>query len=209
LERIEKIESTVSRISSIIRGLQNFSRSGDSLPKRLCALSTIVTTVLDFCSQKFKHHNIELRLSPCPAVEVAVVQIQIEQVLVNLLSNSFDAVVDLKERWVAITYEVTSEAVSILVTDSGTGLPAHVASRITEPFFTTKPVGQGTGLGLSICKGIMESHGGELHYDRESANTRFRIVIPNPSIIQTPVAITPDAISPSEKTRVTHIKQSS
>src|SRR5229473_4011676 len=57
--------------------------------------------------------------------------------------------------------------VSLVIADSGSGIPPTVRARIFEPFFTTKPVGEGTGLGLSLCRGIVESHGGSIRVESE------------------------------------------
>lgn len=91
----------------------------------------------------------------------------------NLLQNGLDAVEELPERWVSISYTEDSHSLKLIITDSGNGIPEHIRDKILQPFFTTKDVGKGTGLGLSISKGIMESHDGELSIDTKCANTRF------------------------------------
>jgi signal transduction histidine kinase len=84
----------------------------------------------------------------------------------------------LEERWVRIDVQRKGTVARISVTDSGKGIPAEIASKIMNPFFTTKPVGKGTGLGLSISKSIAEDHGGSLTYDGTSANTCFVFEVP-------------------------------
>jgi C4-dicarboxylate-specific signal transduction histidine kinase len=94
------------------------------------------------------------------------------------LSNAYDAVADIEERWVRVELWEAEAAVEISVTDSGRGIGADLAERVFEPFFSTKEVGKGTGLGLSISRGIIESHGGSLTLDMTCPNTRFVIHLP-------------------------------
>ena len=85
-------------------------------------------------------------------------EIEIEQVLINLISNAIDAVKDLKDRWVkVILLEEDSEAI-VRIVDSGFGIPEEVKDKLFDPFFTTKKAGEGTGIGLSISKRILDEH---------------------------------------------------
>jgi C4-dicarboxylate-specific signal transduction histidine kinase len=96
----------------------------------------------------------------------------------NLINNSHDSVLNLKDRWVKIEVLDKDNFIEISVTDSGNGIPEPIAQKMMNPFFTTKEVGKGTGLGLSISKGLAEDHGGSLYYDPTSKNTRFVIKLP-------------------------------
>ncbi len=96
----------------------------------------------------------------------------------NLLNNSYDAVIAKAERWIQISADQQGEGVRIFVVDSGVGIPVEIRDRIMQPFFTTKEVGRGTGLGLSISSGILEAHGGRLELDSSSPNTKFVMVLP-------------------------------
>lgn len=64
------------------------------------------------------------------------------------------------------------------VMDSGPGIPQEIRSKLLDPFFTTKPIGQGTGLGLSISRSIIQVHNGELYLDETSEKTNFVVRIP-------------------------------
>ena len=103
---------------------------------------------------------------------------QIEQVLLNLLSNSYDAIVNTPGPWILIVVKSNGQTAEISVTDSGKGIAPEIVSKIMQPFYTTKEVGKGTGLGLSISLGIIKSHHGEFYYDQNSKNTRFVIQLP-------------------------------
>jgi signal transduction histidine kinase len=106
---------------------------------------------------------------------------KLEQVLINLLINSSQAMDDggtirLRTRCLTISgltpdpglremdlLKDGDQAVIIEIRDSGPGIPADLMNRVFEPFFTTKPTGQGTGLGLPVAKRIIELHRGVLH----------------------------------------------
>ncbi len=98
---------------------------------------------------------------------------QISQVVLNLLSNAFDATEESTERWVKIILKEKGSYVFIKVQDSGLGVEMSHLQKIFHPFFTTKDVG--TGLGLSISKGIIEQHRGLIYLDRVESHTTFVI----------------------------------
>jgi signal transduction histidine kinase len=90
-------------------------------------------------------------------------RVQLQQVLLNLMMNSVEAMRSVTERTRELTVSSTLvEPSSVLVTveDTGAGLDPAVAERVLEPFFTTKP--DGLGMGLTICRSIVEAHGGRL-----------------------------------------------
>lgn len=100
--------------------------------------------------------------------------LQLEQVLLNLLSNARDAILDDRARRpgggagridVAFRVRPGGHTAVISVTDDGGGIPADILSRIFDPFFTTKEVGKGSGLGLSIGYGIVDAMGGRITAD--------------------------------------------
>jgi C4-dicarboxylate-specific signal transduction histidine kinase len=88
--------------------------------------------------------------------------IQLEQVVINLLSNARDALIDMAQKVITITCTLESENIELRVQDTGPGIPADFEQRIFDPFFTTKEVGAGTGLGLSITYGIIKDHQGAI-----------------------------------------------
>ena len=88
--------------------------------------------------------------------------IQIEQVIINLVTNARDSLESAKEKLIIIRSYAKNKAICVDVEDAGCGMSKSVAEKVFIPFFTTKPVGTGKGLGLSICYGIMKAHKGEL-----------------------------------------------
>ncbi len=170
----DKIMETVDRMAKIISGLRSFSRNGEHDPFRPVTLEKVVSSTMDFCSERFRNQQIEFRIGTVPDLDLVCREVQIVQVLLNLLNNAFDAVMASNgDRWIALNVSVLPTHVEFSVTDSGTGISENVVANMMTPFFTTKSVGHGTGLGLSISSGIAEEHAGSLRYDRDSKNTRF------------------------------------
>jgi len=146
----------------------------------LVMLGKILHEALEVSRGRFAARSVKLILpAKVPDLTVMCREVQIEQVLLNLLQNGFDAVVDQKgERWVRVDVSTLDGSAIISVTDSGPGIPVELRDHIGQPFFTTKEVGKGTGLGLSLSKTIAEEHGGRVEYDEERGHTRFSLVLP-------------------------------
>jgi len=178
-EDLQKILTMTARIAKIVSGLRQFSRNGEQDPKTATSLLEILNDTLELCQERLNNAHIELRLQIPPDLKVFCRAVQISQVLMNLLSNSFDAIESRAQKWIAISALRTDLAVEITVMDSGPGIDPLIAPRIMQPFFTTKEIGKGTGLGLSISKGLIESHGGSLVYNAQSLNTAFTFTLPN------------------------------
>ena len=178
LKAASEIDSTVDRIRRIVDALRAFSRQADDDAFRPERVSAIVADTVDLCDQRFRHKGIDLAVEPiADDLYVECRGVQISQVLLNLLSNAFDAVENRPVRRVRIAADASDGEVRIAVTDSGPGIPSEIEPRIMEPFFTTKQTGRGTGLGLSVSKGIAEAHGGRLTHDRTAPETRFVLTL--------------------------------
>lgn len=180
-ESTKAIKKTTMRIAKIISAMRMLARDGsnDSMEKE--GILSIIDDSLELCREKILRFNIELKLNfPEDDIEVDCRAVQIGQVLLNLVSNSIDAVKEVENAWIEISIETSpdSEFVRICVTDSGHGIPEALRERVLQPFFTTKEVGQGTGLGLSISRRIVESHQGRFLIDHEHAHTRFVVELP-------------------------------
>lgn len=180
LNGIEAIEFTSRRIEKIIRSMKSFSMAGDGDPFEAVNLNKLIAETIDFIQQRFKDYGIDLIVKPANTeLMIECRNIEISQVLLNLLNNSFDAIIRNKEKWVEVTTEILdNEHVKIAVTDSGDGITEEVVHRIFDPFFSTKEKKYGTGLGLSISKGLIDRHRGNIEVDRTVKNTCFVIVLP-------------------------------
>ena len=177
-KEISKIEQNSLRIVKIIKGLRTFSRHGEGDPFQTVTFKSLLDDVLELCYERFKYQGVLLKTSGELETEILCQETQFAQVLFNLINNAYDAVCILKDPWVEVNVQKSSETVKISITDSGDGIGSDIAEKIMQPFFTTKEVGVGTGLGLSISKGIVEMHNGKLYLDQNCANTRFIIELP-------------------------------
>jgi C4-dicarboxylate-specific signal transduction histidine kinase len=179
LKDFEKIESTVERIAKIIKSLKTYSRNAENDPLVYTNISELISDSLVLCTDRFKNHGIEVKISCEASYEVECRPAQISQLLVNVLNNSFDAIQNLSSRWIDISVHLEDSSYKISVTDSGNGIPRAVAGKIMLPFYSTKEFGKAMGLGLSTALGIAESHHGQLEYDHQAANTRFVLTLPS------------------------------
>ena len=179
LVELDKQAQSVFRVSKIIKGLRSFAKPGmeREVPEDI-EPSRGIDDALDFCRGRYHKRNIEVRLLLNCADLVRCVPVQLTQILLNLLNNSLHAVEDRDERWVEIRTESSGRFVDFFVMDSGAGVPAEIAGRIFEPFFSTRPQQAGTGLGLSISRGLAESNGGQLRLLQGTKHTSFVLSMP-------------------------------
>lgn len=103
---------------------------------------------------------------------------QLKQVIINLLTNAFDATGE--DGIILIkTYPEKDGGAGLIVQDSGCGIPQAVKDKLFEPFFTTKPVGKGVGIGLSTCYSIVKNHHGDISVSSEEGKgSSFCVRIP-------------------------------
>jgi signal transduction histidine kinase len=102
---------------------------------------------------------------------------QIEQVLLNLITNAVQAMPNGGD--LRINLSVSDSVAAIAVQDTGNGIPEENLSRIFDPFFTTKPEGEGTGLGLSVSYGIITNHTGQIKVESVvGQGTTFTVLLP-------------------------------
>ena len=174
---LDQLHETAKRMLQIIQSLKNFSRENKKEDFKECTLSSIFEETLSYCRDRFRLEAIELMVDAYPGDKISCRPVQLSQVLLNLLNNSFEAVSKKGEGWVHISFIKKDYFQKILVTDSGMRIPTEISSRMMEPFFTTKE-NTGTGLGLSLSRQIIEEHGGKLYYDESQINTTFVIEIP-------------------------------
>ena len=104
-------------------------------------------------------------------------RVQLQQVLMNLLMNAFDALDPASERRTIVTTRKDGTTIRVSVKDSGRGIPAGDLARIFDPFYTTKS--SGLGMGLSIARSLIEAHGGELWAENnKDGGATFAFTVP-------------------------------
>ncbi|MEM7773360.1 MAG: ATP-binding protein [Cyanobacteria bacterium P01_A01_bin.37] len=197
-EDLPKILSSISvgteRIRQIVMSLQNFSRLDQAKVKSVDIHEGIESTIL-ILQSRFKANSeradiaIVRQYGELPLVECFAGQLN--QVLMNILSNAIDALDEAiaDPDWQAThehpeitiqTMKGLEQTIKIVISDNGTGIPESSKDKLFEPFFTTKEVGKGTGMGLSISYQIItETHQGTLSCESPPGQgARFTIQIP-------------------------------
>jgi PAS domain S-box-containing protein len=177
-DSINIIESTSLRIGKIVKGLRTFSRDGMKDPHVSISVGTLLEDVFSLCRERFKNNHVELIVDGNIDKELRCRPVEISQIMINLLLNSYDAVQASEKKWVKVLVNSNDKMMSISISDSGAGIASEIREKIMDPFFTTKDPGKGTGLGLSISKGIAEAHSGTLYFDHNQAHTTFILELP-------------------------------
>jgi len=178
------IEGTLEgaqRTADIVHGLKRFSAM-DSEERVPVNLADVVDRAIHWV-QKGYNHPVAVHWQknekgePCRVTGSAG---QLQQVVMNLLQNAFDAVVGAAtpQPGVWVSMACADGLARLTVRDNGPGIPPEHLLRIFDPFFTTKPVGKGTGLGLSISYGIVEQHGGRLSARNGEQGAEFWMELP-------------------------------
>jgi PAS domain S-box-containing protein len=168
------------RAGEVIRGLRALAKKSGPQLTRL-DIDDVIGQVLAISRGELLRHNVVLRTELASGERpVTGDRVQLQQVLLNLIMNSVEAMRSVTERTRELTVSSTlAEPGSVLVTieDTGTGLDPAVAERALEPFFTTKA--DGLGMGLAICRSIVEAHGGRLWVSpREPHGANLRFTVP-------------------------------
>jgi signal transduction histidine kinase len=179
LQYIDKMDTTVERISRIVSGMRRFSRESSMDEKVPYPLNKIIDETLDICLERINNNGIALKVEYFTGEPmIACRSVEISQVLLNLINNSFQAILSLPHPWIRIECKELFDFYEIRISDCGKGIPDSVQKKLFQPFFTTKDIGVGTGLGLSISRGIIEEHEGLLDYVDGAPHTTFTIKLP-------------------------------
>lgn len=185
--RVDQVETLArgslegaERIRAIMAGIRTFSRSDDNSAKLvdvrvpLDAALKLVMNEIRYRARLVKNYT-----NPPPVIAN---EGQLGQVFLNLITNAVQAIAEGDAQSHEIRVSAASDDAGDLVvelSDTGEGIAPHLLSRIFEPYFSTKPVGQGTGLGLSISHSIISSFHGKITVASEvGRGTTFRIVLP-------------------------------
>ncbi|MCB0780916.1 MAG: hypothetical protein KDC03_15575 [Flavobacteriales bacterium] len=177
-EIIGSIAEGADRTAEIVRGLRNFSRLDEDDLKAADLNEGIRSTITVLGPQLRDQVQLDLELNDLPKVECFAGKLN--QVFMNILTNAAQALTGRPDGRITVrTLIVDAHTVEVRIRDNGPGMPEHVRSRIFEPFYTTKEVGEGTGLGLSIAYNIIDKHHGRISVESAvGMGTEFRITLP-------------------------------
>ncbi|MBW6511245.1 MAG: response regulator [Desulfuromonadaceae bacterium] len=173
------------RIARIVASLLNFARRKTGRGEYRTHICATVEEALLLSNAQLRRMNIDVETVCAEQLPDIIFDPQeLLQILLNLISNSRHALhnkfpASHPDKKIVIAGSRAGSNVQLSVTDFGSGIPAALLPRVTEPFFTTKPASDGTGLGLSICRQLIEANGGELSVDsREGEFTCVKLTLP-------------------------------
>ncbi|MGI9331927.1 MAG: PAS domain-containing sensor histidine kinase [Gammaproteobacteria bacterium] len=174
------IASQAERASQIIRQLRKFARK-DQARIVPVDVNAVVRGALELIDHEIRQDGVEVSLElDADLPQVNADKVQLEQILLNLIRNSLEAMRDrpCEAHSLAISSALDdTDSLEVRVTDSGPGLAGDMRERLFEMFHTSKP--NGLGVGLAICRSIAEAHGGMLDVEHTSADgTTMRLKLP-------------------------------
>jgi C4-dicarboxylate-specific signal transduction histidine kinase len=177
-ELLDDVGADARRAGEIIRGIHHFVRKSEGV-RRAVNLNEIIREVLRLLHSDLLGRGtaIETQLAPSlPSVDANAVQLQ--QVLLNLLMNSLEAMqaIPAAKRRVVISTTCENSSVTVGVRDSGSGLPKEDLDKVFTHFYSTKP--NGMGMGLTVVRSIVEAHGGQLRAENVDVGARFFFTLP-------------------------------
>ena len=176
---LERASGQAHRAGDVIHHLREFVSKGNNDKSRVI-LDDLVQGVIDFISWELRNSDIQLTFLPASfAREVSIDKVQVEQVLINLIRNSIEAIsqAGISGGRVDIASRPTADgSIEVSVADNGPGIDPAVAGSLFEPYQTSKE--SGMGMGLSISRSIIEAHDGKLWVERLQPGAVFCLSLP-------------------------------
>ncbi len=177
MEALDKASDQAVRAGQVIHRLRDFVARGET-EKRIESIKKLVGEASALALVAAKDHSVRMNLRLDPSFDLVLVdRVQIQQVLLNLLRNGLEAMQNSVHRELLVsTSPAENDMVAVDVADTGSGISPDVASRLFQPFVTTKR--QGMGVGLSISRTIIQSHGGQITVEpNPGGGTIFRFTL--------------------------------
>ena len=165
----------LNQISELVQSLKDFSRLDRAAEDRFNVVEGLEKTLV--ITRNLWKYGVEVERNFAEVPDIYCSPSRLNQVFINLITNAVQAMDG--KGVLTISTSAKDEWVEVCIEDTGCGIPEEHISKIMDPFFTTKPVGEGTGLGLSIVHQIVEEHHGQLLVDSKEGNgTRFTLGFP-------------------------------
>ncbi|MFO0982895.1 MAG: ATP-binding protein [Planctomycetota bacterium] len=183
--RLTVMEAQVDRLTAIIRNVLQTMRMPEPQFQTI-DVNRLIRDLFKFVTPTLRFKGIELEVAEYPELQSVLADPQqLQQVVMNLVSNAIDAMPSGGKLAVTTGYlplgagSIREPAVVIRITDTGPGIPADQMARLFTPYFTTKSLGFGSGLGLVISRQILRGHGGDISAESEAGKgTSFSLILP-------------------------------
>jgi len=192
-EPLGVIREEAERASTIVRNLLGFARKQDR-QRRPTNLGQLIESTMSLLRNPLLANRVDSVIELDPDLPLLSVDAnQIQQVLVNLVSNAAQAIASSGAHGtVTVRARRFLDEVAIDVIDDGPGMTPEIADQVFDPFFTTKPEHEGTGLGISISQGLVKEHGGRITLDTEPGKgATFTIHLPLEEAVAPPAPAEP------------------
>ncbi len=177
----DTVLQSLDRVNQIIKNMKDFLHQSEE-QKEYCDLGTLIDAAIEWIQPTAKKANVTIKRQFTDHSVALVNRIKLEQVVINLIKNSIDAITGANiangEVTISLVKNETDQQTCIDITDNGPGMPDKIKENLFKPFQSTKDSGHGTGLGLSICAKIVESHKGKLELVESEKGCKFRIKLP-------------------------------
>lgn len=173
---IQVIKEGLRRASTIVNSLSHFSRQTEAVDEN-CDLHAILNNTVVMLQPKLKYKGTVLKEYDTGVAHILGNEGKLHQAFLNIISNAEHAID--KQGTIKISTKIYKQKITVKISDDGVGISKEHINKISDPFFTTKPVGQGTGLGLAITYKIIKEHRGEIKVSSKiGKGTTFTITFP-------------------------------
>jgi signal transduction histidine kinase len=174
-EMIDRISTEAQRLSQMTRGLLNYSSHEEA--GGVTDINLVIDFVLDFLGYEAARRGVSLIKTLDYRLPVINMDGNIlKQIILNIVMNALQAMEPDGGRILVESSSAGSDEVSIIISDTGPGIPAETLKHIFDPYFTTKKPGEGTGLGLFVTRTLVENSGGRIEVrSGVGEGTRFSV----------------------------------
>ncbi len=176
---VADIHEASDRIARLVKAVKVHTHMDQAPEKTPALLEVGLENTLHLLGYKLRRGEVRVERDFADESEPLPLHVsEMNQVWTNLIDNAIDALEGVTEPVLRIETRIAEEGGEVRITDNGPGIPPEALSRIWEPFFTTKGVGEGTGLGLEVVRSIVGRHGGEVTVESRPGRTSFLVRIP-------------------------------
>ena len=166
IDRLKAIQEQVAKVTAVVRATLDSSRAA-AIPHERADLVTLVKRVCQMAGPMIEEAGVRMEVvTPNQSAELLADPVQLELALLNLITNSVDAMA--AGGHLTVRLSRVNETLHLEIEDTGSGIPPELLAHIFDPWVTTKAQGKGSGLGLSIARQVVTSHGGTIRAENRS-----------------------------------------